>query len=106
MQEVARESVETAPAIANHLHETRDRLKSSESDWESLAAKIDASRTSWLIAVPKEAPSAVHSLPTAPPAYVALASDGSQIAPSKHEASPCFLINASKVALHYGERPR
>jgi hypothetical protein len=39
-----------------------------------------------------------------PPAlHTALATDGSQIAPSHHEIAYCYLINVGRIALHYGQ---
>lgn len=40
---------------------------------------------------------------TAPPVHTAIATDGSQIAPSHHEIAYCYLINVGRVVLHYGQ---
>jgi hypothetical protein len=74
---------------------------------EELAAKVRASRTSWLLAGIGESPGAVHPLPSRPPRISVSATDGSQIFPDGHEISSCFLINIGYVLLHYGsgERP-
>jgi hypothetical protein len=34
--------------------------------------------------------------------HCVIATDGSQIAPSRHEAAYCYLVNVGRVALHYG----
>jgi len=33
-----------------------------------------------------------------------IATDGSQISPSRHEIAYCYLINVGRIALHYGDR--
>ncbi len=40
---------------------------------------------------------------TAPSVHTAIATDGSQIAPSHHEIAYCYLINVGRVVLHYGQ---
>lgn len=39
----------------------------------------------------------------APKAHTVLATDGSQIAPSHHEIAYCYLLNISRILLHYGQ---
>ncbi len=53
-------------------------------------------------AVPLEPLSTRVAIPPAPPIHTVLATDGSQIAPSHHEAVYCYLINIGYVLLHYG----
>ncbi len=70
--------------------------------YPNLAAKIEGSKTSWLLARFEEPVSQVHPLPSLPERWVALASDGSQIFPDRHEAMLCFLVNIGSIALPYG----
>lgn len=43
------------------------------------------------------------ALDTAPVAHSVLSSDGSQISPSHHEIAYCYLLNISRVIIHYGQ---
>ena len=42
-------------------------------------------------------------LNTAPVAHSVISSDGSQISPSHHEIAYCYLLNISRVIIHYGQ---
>jgi hypothetical protein len=42
-------------------------------------------------------------LELAPAAHSVLSSDGSQISPSHHEIAYCYLLNISRIVLHYGQ---
>ncbi|MGI8933408.1 MAG: DNA double-strand break repair nuclease NurA [Phormidesmis sp.] len=42
-------------------------------------------------------------LNTAPAAHSVISSDGSQISPSHHEIAYCYLLNISRVIIHYGQ---
>ncbi|MEO1393739.1 MAG: DNA double-strand break repair nuclease NurA [Cyanobacteria bacterium J06634_5] len=42
-------------------------------------------------------------LAKAPEAHSVLSSDGSQISPSHHEIAYCYLLNISRVIIHYGQ---
>ncbi len=81
------------------LRELSDKSRS----WESLAEKVDKSKTSWLVAGFDEPLNKTYPLVDRPPSYRAVSSDGSQIFPDRHEAIPCYLINTSKVVLNYGD---
>lgn len=61
----------------------------------------------WSMARPLEPLSTRQKLATEPDTPVILATDGSQISPSRHEISPCYLINIGKIRYLYGtgERP-
>ncbi len=43
------------------------------------------------------------ALNTAPAAHSVVSSDGSQISPSHHEIAYCYLLNISRVIIHYGQ---
>ena len=73
---------------------------------EELAAKVRASRTSWLLADIIESPGTAHQLPPRPHQISVSATDGSQIFPDRHEISSCFLLNIGYVLLHYGKAER
>ena len=68
--------------------------------------KLQASKTSWLLAGIRESLENTYALPPRPLAITVVATDGSQIAPSHHEVIPAFLLNISTVVLHYGTGER
>jgi hypothetical protein len=78
--------------------------------WTAQIERIRASRTSWLVAHSEEgAPGASFPAPPAPEAYMAVAADGSQIAPDRHDGvGGCYLLNVGRVLIPYGTgtRPR
>ncbi|MGB7084048.1 MAG: DNA double-strand break repair nuclease NurA [Phormidesmis sp.] len=43
------------------------------------------------------------ALDTAPSAHTVVSADGSQISPSHHEIAYCYLLNISRVIIHYGQ---
>ncbi|AFY69735.1 NurA domain-containing protein [Thalassoporum mexicanum PCC 7367] len=43
-----------------------------------------------------------HQIAPMTGSHCVIATDGSQIAPSRHEAAYCYLVNVGRVALHYG----
>ena len=76
--------------------------------WKDLVDKAKKSRTSWLLAADIQEPfHNSYPLPACPKNMTAVATDGSQIFPDRHELSACYLINIGSVVLHYGtgERP-
>lgn len=60
-------------------------------------------RLGFAAAEPIEPLSTRVDIATAPPVHSAIATDGSQIAPSHHEIAYCYLINVGRVVLHYGQ---
>src|SRR5215471_2634662 len=68
--------------------------------------KLQASKTSWLLAGVRESLEKAYPLPPRPLAITVVASDGSQIVPSHHEVIPAFLLNVSTIVLHYGTGER
>jgi len=76
--------------------------------WKELSDKAEKSRTSWLLAADICEPlQSNYPLAACPKKMTAVATDGSQIFPDRHELSACYLINIGSVVLHYGtgERP-
>lgn len=61
----------------------------------------------WPMGRPLEPMSKNYPLPKTPDIHTVIATDGSQIAPSRHEISLCYLINIGKIVYYYGtgERP-
>lgn len=97
--------------MASHQGVLRERLKLAHETWSAacrgevaLVEKLLRSRSglAWNVARPLEALDTVVPLPPEPPVHTVIASDGSQIAPSRHEISPCYLINISRICYRYG----
>ncbi len=43
------------------------------------------------------------AIQTAPTAHTVISADGSQISPSHHEIAYCYLLNISRIIIHYGQ---
>src|SRR5207248_5619989 len=88
--------------------ETAPRLAQALVAWERAAVlgpalrdRINAAKTSWLVAEPLEP---LHAYDVEPRAdYRVVASDGSQILPDRHDHIPCFLVNVGLVDISYIE---
>jgi len=93
--------------FAEKLRRAHQTFMQWEGAWESLAAKVERSRSSWLVAELRDALHARSSLPAVPEQLSVACTDGSQIFPDRHEVSSCYLINIGAVSIHYGtgERP-
>jgi len=101
-QKAARRSYDEKISIA------RATLAEWSSRWQDVVLKIEQSRTSWLLAAGIQGPlDRSYPLPARSKRLTAIATDGSQIFPDRHELSACHLINIGTVVLHYGsgERP-
>lgn len=88
------------------LVEAGRRLRSASAGWEEVQSRIEASRTSWLVAGWRESPDAVVACGARPQQYVVFATDGSQIVSDRHDIALCYLLNVSRIVLHYGENAR
>jgi hypothetical protein len=79
----------------------------SADTWEPVVARLRVARTSWLSAhsAPDDPIGSRHPVVPAPDAYVVVASDGSQIAPDRHEgvSAACWLLNVGRVRIGYGD---
>lgn len=79
-----------------------DTIHAQSSKTKELAEKIEASRTSWLVAGVVDKLDA-HCAPSALPAnYTVLTTDGSHIDIDRHRPARCYLINIGTVILNYG----
>ncbi len=86
--------------------ETAPRLAAALAAWERAASmgpalreRVLAAKTSWLVAEPLEPLGAYDVAPVRD--YRAVASDGSQILPDRHEHLSCFLVNTGLVDIDY-----
>ncbi len=87
------------------LHNALDTLHQQADDLEHLARKVEASRTTWLVAGLVEGLDRHHEALPLPAEFTVIATDGSHIDVDRHRATRCFLINIGWVVLHYGSNP-
>ncbi|MDQ2730196.1 MAG: DNA double-strand break repair nuclease NurA [Armatimonadota bacterium] len=91
---------------AQSLAEALEHLQNLSGGWAELAESLRGREWPWLMAVPRE-PLALRSpAPLPPPCHAVVSSDGSQIAPDRHEVSSCYLLNISRIRLSYGDGER
>ena len=88
------------------LVEAGQRLRTAAPGWEEVQPRLLGSKTSWLVADWKEAPDVTAQASVCPPQYSALATDGSQIVSDRHDIALCYLLNVSRIGLHYGDAAR
>lgn len=89
---------------ASHLALALNTLSTAQSD--VIEGKRTLSRTTFLVAGLRGSLAGRHPSPALPPAYAALAVDGSHIDVDRHLAARCYLINLGSVHIRYGEQPR
>jgi hypothetical protein len=94
--------------MAALAQETAPRLAQALTAWERASAmgpdlrdRVARARTSWLVAEPLEPLGAYDVEPIED--YRAVAADGSQIMPDRHERLSCFLVNVGLVDISYVE---
>lgn len=92
--------------LSKRLDITLGRVGIESNRFDIFAAKLQESKTSWLLAGITESPDRTYPLPATPPSLTVVATDGSQIAPSHHEVAAAFLVNISSVVLPYGTGKR
>lgn len=92
--------------VSSLAQETAPRLAAALAAWERAASmgptlrdRVLAAKTSWLVAEPLEPLGAYDVAPVRE--YRAVASDGSQILPDRHEHLSCFLVNTGLVDIDY-----
>jgi len=73
-----------------------------QDDIERLREKIDASRTTWLVAGLVDGLGQCYPAPPVLADFTIIASDGSHIDVDRHRSTRCYLINIGSVTLHYG----
>ncbi len=83
-----------------------DTLHAQSAALPALAEKIDAARTTWLVAGIVDGLDRRVAPPPLPGDFAVLAADGSHIEVDRHRAARCYLLNIGRVALHYGSAPR
>jgi hypothetical protein len=76
-----------------------------QDDIERLREKINASRTTWLVAGLVDGLNRHYPSPSVPADFTVIASDGSHIDVDRHRSTRCYLINIGSVTLRYGTSP-
>ncbi len=87
------------------LHNALDTLQNQSGNLESLAKKIAASKTTWLVAGLQGGLDGHYQPPPIPGEFTVMATDGSHIDVDRHHSTRCYLINIGSVTLHYGSNP-
>ncbi len=92
--------------------ERRDKLRfalgilhSIATEFDQLKHRIEAGKTTWLVAGLKEKLDLRRPTIPCPEDFIVLASDGSHIDVDRHHSTHCFLINIGLVQLQYGQNP-
>ncbi|MFN2640764.1 MAG: DNA double-strand break repair nuclease NurA [Actinomycetota bacterium] len=112
LRQVVGQVASMSAALGDPRREYAERLDQAIRAWDShwadtdrLRGKLEAAKTSWLLARPLEPPGAYPAPEMTAPAWRVCATDGSQIEVSRHEVADCYLINVGEVTLDYGESP-
>jgi GNAT superfamily N-acetyltransferase len=87
------------------LQNALDVLNDKSLDLERLGKKIEASKTTWLVAGLVDGLSPHYQAPSLPPEFSIIATDGSNIDVDRHRSTRCYLINIGSVVLSYGAKP-
>jgi hypothetical protein len=80
-------------------------MRDTSYDPASLRAKIESSKTTWLVAGIESGMDGRFLPPPTPSGFTVIATDGSHIEVDRHQAVRCFVLNISHVLLRYGENP-
>jgi hypothetical protein len=105
MQGIGQHLSQEADASRLRLERARSRLVQAQTQQATLVAQQQQwhDRLGFAAAEPVEPIETRVAIAPAPPVHTAIATDGSQIAPSHHEIAYCYLINIGRVVLHYGQ---
>ncbi|MBC7824517.1 MAG: DNA double-strand break repair nuclease NurA [Candidatus Parcubacteria bacterium] len=90
-----RQRLERAQFLIEQARSHQDELVELQETWRD--------RMIFTAATPIEPLDTYLDISAAPMAHTAIATDGSQIAPSHHEIAYCYLINVGRIVLHYGQ---
>ena len=80
-------------------------LRRQTPDLDSLASKVAASKTTWLVAGVVDGLDRHYAPPPCPSQFTVMATDGSHIDVDRHRSTRCYLINIGTVVLNYGAQP-
>lgn len=99
----ARRRVAIAQNLMEQAIENQPLLTQQLNDYRDGSASQNGNRLLFTAAEPIEPLDTKIILKTAPKAHTVISSDGSQISPSHHEIAYCYLLNISRVIIHYGQ---
>lgn len=108
---VSQQLAQLADVVAGRRASEQDALRHARelvgqvADPGALAAKVEASRTPWRAALPREPLAQVAPSSPLPREWSVFASDGSTAEPDRHGVALCYLVNIGLVSLRYGDRP-
>ncbi|MGF1491496.1 MAG: DNA double-strand break repair nuclease NurA [Microcoleaceae cyanobacterium] len=109
MQGMSQHMTQEVEASRRRLDLAQSLLKKAKKQQAKLLEQQEQYQEQMLFypALPVEPLVHMPDLKPPPLAHTAIATDGSQIAPSAHEIAYCYLLNVGQVALHYnqGRRP-
>lgn len=107
--EAGRRAQERRAQVAGEIALAATLAEGDSLAWAAQVPRIRAARTSWLVAHAGEsAPGVRFAAPAVPAAHIVVATDGSQIAPDRHDGglSACYVLNTSRIFLPYGTGAR
>jgi len=111
LSKIVSQVVAMAARLKADNHQRQERLEHAlevlgrQNDIEQLREKINASRTTWLVAGLVDGLDRHYPLPPVSADFTVIASDGSHIDVDRHRSTRCYLINIGSVTLRYGTNP-
>jgi hypothetical protein len=104
---LGREKASITTGIPQELNRALEVMARISNNLDVAQKKIKEAKTSWLTTMFDEPPDHCYKLPSLPQKYAAVAVDGSQIMPDRHEVTLCYLLNTASIILYYGnsEKP-
>ncbi|PZO11294.1 MAG: nuclease [Leptolyngbya foveolarum] len=105
MQGISDHLTQEAAAGRRRVEIAKQLMVQATAHQDLLVEQLDQQRDHLLFAAAKpiEPLNTKVALDIAPEAHTVLSSDGSQISPSHHEIAYCYLLNISRVIIHYGQ---
>ncbi len=105
MQGISDHLTQEADAARRRVEIARKLMVQATGAQQELTKRLEEYRDRLLFAAaePIEPLNTRIALKTAPKAHTVISSDGSQISPSHHEIAYCYLLNISRVIIHYGQ---
>jgi len=105
MQGISEHLSQEAEAAQQRIKITRNLMRLASQEQSKRVQELNdyGDRLIFAAAEPTEALDTRIPIDTAPEAHSVLSSDGSQISPSHHEIAYCYLLNISRVIIHYGQ---
>ena len=88
-----------------HLDHALNTLSDHARNLDALRDKVNASRTTWLVAHLVDGLNGHYQAPDIPADFTVIATDGSHIDVDRHRSARCYLINIGSAILKYGSNP-